>query len=938
MKKHYIIVSLVFMAIVAIVTVAFWRIRIRQTIHQREMLQKQVQNCGADIEKGIVHFTNEVNYLLFSEDLTLIMESEQTMQNALVKIEKLYATYHDLIKNIYIYDQQKNVVNMYYDKKNTLIIDPYSAQRQKALTEKETIIKTGDCYEYSLPVFKNNLLSGNIVFSLDFARYVSTMSEKYQLNDILWQWVTDNEGKVISHNLKQNIAFLSVEKIQSNLKNGLSGSYIHKVEIGDKSVTVHSSYYPLDLMTHKLGLVFSLNNASFSSFVLLTEIISLVGIIILGIFLLYLLKSMEKKFRQKEMVSRDYLNLKSIFDALPLGVLVMDPNQNIRMINPNAREMLLLKEGEDRQHKNILDRFIRSKKYFKEESDDVAFDSNQFVLYKNEVEEVILYKKDIPHVINDEELILSAFIDITGIEKARKYEAAANLAKSEFLAKMSHEIRTPMNGIIGMTEALYQQKLTKEQMEYVEIVRKSADLLLNLIDDLLDFSKIEAGKMQLEEIPFKLRDEVKSSLDLFRPIIEEKKLELTIKINQDVPENIIGDPFRLRQVLSNLISNAIKFTHEGQIIVGTELEEEYNGNLTLLFFVEDTGVGIPDHKIESIFNSFTQAEDSTSRKYGGSGLGTTISKQLVTLMNGEIWAESPSSISNNPKYPGSKFSFTIEVFSNEKLIKNIKTDHVVRPDQINALIISHNNDPKRRLNRFLESVHMPFGVFVYKETESKALFSFLKNSEKPYHVLYIMDDAVLNGMELAKNLRDEKYIDSYIVFLISSNHKKDNYIQSKRYGVDYYLIEPFEYNDLLVYIYETFINIKRTADDSPKKIKSDISVLVAEDNIINQKVASTIFGNLGLSIDIAENGNEVIEKIREKGYDIVFMDLFMPDRDGIQATVEIRGLGYQMPIVAMTATASAKSKAKALSSGMNDYITKPVKVETVKSILYKWFS
>jgi CheY-like chemotaxis protein len=233
---------------------------------------------------------------------------------------------------------------------------------------------------------------------------------------------------------------------------------------------------------------------------------------------------------------------------------------------------------------------------------------------------------------------------------------------------------------------------------------------------------------------------------------------------------------------------------------------------------------------------------------------------------------------------------------------------------------------------------MKYEVYNYKPAEIKELFSLLKDNSHPFHVLFILDDAGINGMELAKKLRDEKYIDSYIVFMISSNHRTENYVQSKRCGVDYYLIEPFEYNDLSSYMYETFRNVIRTSAETTKKIKSDISVLVAEDNIINQKVASTIFGNLGLSIDVAQNGNEVINKVKEKCYDIVFMDLMMPDRDGIQATVEIRGLGFQMPIVAMTATASANSKSKALASGMNDYITKPVRIETVKNILYKWFA
>jgi CheY-like chemotaxis protein len=307
-------------------------------------------------------------------------------------------------------------------------------------------------------------------------------------------------------------------------------------------------------------------------------------------------------------------------------------------------------------------------------------------------------------------------------------------------------------------------------------------------------------------------------------------------------------------------------------------------------------------------------------------------------MNGEIWVQSPSSITTNPKYPGSKFSFTIEVFSNEKLIKNIKTDHITQFSQLNALVITSNTDIKRRLYKFLECQKISFDIFDFKQKSSSELIALLKENEKPFNLLFIMDEPGFSGMDLAKKLRDTKYIDSFHVFLISSAHKAENYIISKRYGVDYYLIEPFEYNDLSAYLYESFVNVKQTREEANKEIKSDIAVLVAEDNIINQKVASTIFGNIGLQIDIAQNGEEVLEKVRNKDYDIIFMDLVMPDRDGIQATVEIRGLGYQMPIIAMTATASSKSKSKALSSGMNDFITKPVKAETIKNILYKWFS
>jgi CheY-like chemotaxis protein len=461
---------------------------------------------------------------------------------------------------------------------------------------------------------------------------------------------------------------------------------------------------------------------------------------------------------------------------------------------------------------------------------------------------------------------------------------------------------------------------------------------LNIIDDILDFSKIEAGKMQLEEIPFKFREEIKVSLDLFKPIIEEKNLELQLNIDSKVPENIIGDPFRLRQVLSNLISNAVKFTHEGKIAVNAVVEEEYSGNLTLQISVEDTGVGIPKHKLESIFNSFTQAEESTSRKYGGSGLGTTIAKQLVTLMNGEIWVESPSPISTKSKFPGAKFSFTIEVFSNEKLKKDIDLSKITVYKKLNTLIITKDSDDKKRLIKILDLYGINHNVYKYQEDKQESLIDLLKNNFQEYHVIVILDEPNFNGLKIAKTLTEKKLSNRFLIFMFSSNHKADNYVQSKRSGVDYYMTQPFEQDDFIGFLEDNLPNVAEVVDIEQKVIHPELSILVAEDNIINQKVAETIFGNLGFKIDIAPDGADTVEKVKQKEYDIIFMDILMPEKDGIQATVDIRGMGYQMPIVAMTATSSKKGRHKAISSGMNDYIIKPFKIETIKKVLIKWFA
>src|SRR4030042_4278563 len=528
------------------------------------------------------------------------------------------------------------------------------SQRQPILEQKEKIILKDNNYLYYIPVFKDEMVVANIVVTLDFEKYIFSVLNKFYLDGMLWQWILNEKGSLISANIDANIEGDIPEAITSNLSRREKVFVTHTISINGKEEKLLSACSPILLLGHRFGIIFSLNNSViFNEILKYILIAGLISFLILAAGMFLLLNIIFKKFRQERIVCEELEEINTTIDNLPIGVMILDGQRRIKTINKNARNLLFIKSDEDLVGKDISDRFLLSKNYFQEDDSESAYDSNQFILYQREGNEVVVYKKESAFILNGEDVFLEAFLDVTAIEKSRKYEAAANTAKSEFLAKMSHEIRTPMNGIVGMTEALDQESLTKTQKEYIQILRKSADLLLNIIDDILDFSKIEAGKMTLEEIPFKLREEIKVLLDLLKPIIEEKNLELQFNVDSKVPENIIGDPFRLRQVLSNLISNAVKFTHEGKIIVDVQVEEEYSGNLTLQISVEDTGVGIPKHKLESIFNSFTQAEESTSRKYGGSGLGTTIAKQLVTLMNGEMWVQSPSTISKNPDYPGS---------------------------------------------------------------------------------------------------------------------------------------------------------------------------------------------------------------------------------------------------------------------------------------------
>lgn len=939
MKKYTLYLILITIVVIVINIYFNFSIYRNQISLQRSILSGQTEASAGEIESALMNFENEVNSLLFSNDLLNIsITSDDVNQDGLRSLEMLFRNHYELIRNISIYDLNKNVLNLSFNKKKRLLIDPFVTQHKNELVSKESVSKSGENYQYTFPVFKEGQLVSNVVFSLDLATYFKAKFDRYFHDDAFWQWVIDSDGNILFSNTNLPVEINNIAALKDDVNHDRSGFIQHPIIFNHKSEQLFSAYAPLNIVNDNLGLVFSMRRSFVFDLILNKVIISGVfSTLIMFLFLLILLGKIGKNLSLKEKTNLEISTLQTIFDNLPVGIIVLDQEHKVKIVNQTAREMLLMNQEELLTAKNLADRFMLSKDYYDSGSDS-SFDANQFVLYRHEGEEVAIYKKELPYTIDDEEYLLSAFVDVTQIEKARKYEAAANTAKSEFLAKMSHEIRTPMNGIIGMTEALDQENLTITQKEYVQIVKRSADVLLTLIDDILDFSKIEAGKMQLEEIPFKLREEVKFSADLFRPIIEDKKLGFNIRINPDVPENIIGDPFRLRQVLSNLISNAVKFTHEGEITVSVELEEEYNNNVTLLFSVEDTGVGIPGSKIESIFNSFTQAEESTPRKYGGSGLGTTIAKQLVTLMHGEIWVQSPSPISKNPNFPGSRFSFTIEVYSNEKILKSLHLDKIAQISQVNALVITSFPQTKQRLIRLFEHEKINYEMFEYNTELIDQLRQKLAENEGSYHILFILDEPGMNGMLLAKKFKEDKLTERFLIFLISSNHKSENFILSKRYGIDYYLVEPFEQPDLVKNIYDSFPNAEKTSVEIVRKIRSNLTILVAEDNEINIRVAQTIFSNLGLKIDIAKNGNEAIEKVKNHTYDIIFMDLLMPERDGIQATVEIRGLGYQVPIVAMTASANAKSKSKAIASGMNDYIVKPVRIESIRNILIKWFA
>ena len=515
---------------------------------------------------------------------------------------------------------------------------------------------------------------------------------------------------------------------------------------------------------------------------------------------------------------------------------------------------------------------------------------------------------------------------------AEKAEAA-NEAKSLFLANMSHEIRTPMNAVLGMGELLSQTTLTEEQKEYADTICNSGDSLLAIINDILDFSKIESGKLELEKLPMQILSTIEGAFDLFRSKAEEKKIELLLLVEPDVPPYIIGDAVRLKQILINLVGNALKFTQKGEILVTLKQLETNEESMLLEFSVKDTGIGIDKEGQNKLFQAFSQVDASTTRRFGGTGLGLALCKRLVTLMGGELWVE--SSIGK-----GSTFFFTVKTLIATDVMIETHFGTVLPELKKKQVLIVDDNLNNRKI------LHLQCSKWGMKTTlikSSQEALDLIKGGAKFDVGVLDMYMPELNGCQLALKIRQLRSPEQLPLILLSSMHKPE--------GIDFsgnvfsmYLTKPVKQAQLFDAFRQTFskLEYQKSLEKHLKMIEkkatpvSSVKILMAEDNSVNCFLAQKIFGKIGYKLELVANGKEAVEAFKSKKYDLIFMDCQMPEMNGYEATKKIRELDSTIPIIALTANAMEGDREKCITAGMNDYITKPFKQIDIKNVIQQY--
>ena len=937
MKRILILVYSAFLLILLANYIYYKNLYNKQINYVVKLLDAQVQAVGFAVDSTDNLFSSDLNKIIIDEDLSQFFSNPQSQGMEMVreKMKLFFSKYNDIVTGIKYFDNHRNEFTLKKEGDEWLE-QSFVLNAEAKIYSMEKLVFENQRYSYYLPVLKNNEAIGNLVVSLDYKKYFKAIFTDFSLREYQWQWVVSDSGDIVYQNSPDRVAYSQIDKISRSVKSGSVSNLIHKATINDKKVEIISSLYSTQLLHRQFGLVFSAPTTFIQKFLIWNSLlIVIVTLLLIQAIIFIFWRHLKSQKTEMESLRASETMLFKLIEEMPVGVIVHNKNREILKANKVAADQYSYPSENEMKGKIFPESNSSDESDYYSKNLGGSFNPDQFVILVKEFGEIILYRNSISVMFLGEEATMEILIDVTVLESARKQEAKANKAKSEFLARMSYEIRTPLNGIIGMTDVLKKFHLTTEVKDIIGLLQRSTEVLLSIINDILDFSRIESGKMILDEVPFNLREEITYCIDLARTNISSNDFQLNSTVDDKIPERIIGDPFRLRQILTNLINHSVKNTEKGEVRLKCFLEDIKDGIVTLGFEILDTGKNFDQESLKKIFGDFVNIESQKVKSNDDSVFGTILAKQLIEIMGGTLSAKSPSGISGDQ---GTKVTFTIRAYSNVRQIKELSLEKIRTFDQIRILVITGNQNRDEEILGALHRLGLAITITTFQRSTVNQIKANMNFPEEKYNLVILFDDEEFNGFEAARAIWENKLSINFIMIMISSNDKKGNYLSCITLGIDHYLIKPFDISELVNTIKNSFPYFDHKASlVEIGNVKTDISILIIEDNKMNQNVIGTLLRSLGYSYEIADDGYAGYLLAKTKKYDLIFMDLVMPEMDGFESAQRIIKFDKSVVIVAFTADNMPETKRKAEISGIKDFIPKPVRIDDLKRLFARYF-
>lgn len=937
MKRILILVYSAFLLILLANYIYYKNLYNKQINYVVRLLDAQVQAVGFAVDSTDNLFSSDLNKIIISQDLSQFFTNPQSQGMSMVreKMKLFFSKYNDIVTGIKYFDKGRNEFTLKKEGDEWLE-QSFVLNAEAKIYSMEKLVFENQKYSYYLPVLKNNETIGNLVVSLDYKKYFKAIFSEFSLREYQWQWVVSDSGDIVYQNSPDRVEYSQIDKISRSVKSGSVSNLIHKAIINDKKVEIISSLYSTQLLHRQFGLVFSAPTTFIQKFLIWNSLlIVIITLLLIQVIIFIFWRYLKSQKTEMEGLRASETMLFKLIEEMPVGVIVHNKNRKILKANKVAADQYSFPSENEMKGKIFPESNSSDESDYYSKNLGASFNPDQFVILVKEFGEIILYRNSIPVMFLGEEATLEILIDVTLLESARKQEAKANKAKSEFLARMSYEIRTPLNGIIGMTDVLKKYHLTTELKNIIGLLQRSTEVLLSIINDILDFSRIESGKMILDEVPFNLREEITYCIDLARTNISSNDFQFNCTIDDKIPERIIGDPFRMRQILTNLINHSVKNTEKGEVSLKCFLKGIKDGIVTLGFEILDTGKNFDEESLKKIFGDFVNIESQKVKSNDDSVFGTILAKQLVEMMGGTLHAISPSGISGDQ---GTKVTFTIRTYSNVRQIKELSLQKIRTYDNIRTLVITGNQNRDEEILGALHRLGLAITITTFQRSTVNQIKANMNFPEEKYNLVILFDDEEFNGFEAARAIWENKLSVNFIMIMISSNDKKGNYLSCITLGIDHYLIKPFDISELVSTIRNSFPYFDHKASlGEIGNVRTDISILIIEDNKMNQNVIGTLLRSLGYSYEIADDGYAGYLLAKTKKFDLIFMDLVMPEMDGFESAQRIVKFDKSVIIVAFTADNMPETKKKAEISGIKDFIPKPVRIDDLKRLFARYF-